>query len=192
MADYRLVHMKVWDREWFSALDSDGKVLWFYLITNHRTSVSGIYQILPRSILVETGIRQAKVTTLLQSFETADKIMYADGVMWVRKMREYQAIGSWKVQECARKDVVNIPTGAVKSAYMIAYPKAMDTVPIPPPTKKDRVSIPPPSESDTFPSESEALAEAGSLPKGAGAAFEPPPPGIEKWRAQANGNGGHQ
>ena len=63
MADYRTIHSKIWDDDWFADLDSDGKTLWFYLITNRRASVAGIYVLPFRVIVAESGSHRIDALT---------------------------------------------------------------------------------------------------------------------------------
>lgn len=117
MADFRSVHCKMWRDDWFLSLDSDGKTLWVYLITGPASSCSGLYELPPRYIPFETGIPQEKIGTLLAEFESSGKLMYQDGVIWIRNMREYQVSKSPKLQTFADKDAEQVKDGVVKTAY---------------------------------------------------------------------------
>jgi hypothetical protein len=131
MAEYRNVQSKIWEDEWFVSLDAEGKVLFFYLITNHRASVAGIYTLPIRSIEFETGLKQERVASLLAEFEAAGKLMYADSVIWVTNLRRYQETKSPTLQNCISRDIAKIPPGSVKEAYSIRYGYPTDTVCIP-------------------------------------------------------------
>lgn len=128
MAEYRTIQTRVWEDDWFVSLSAQGKVLWFYLLTNHRASVAGIYQISERIMSFETGIPADQIGELLRGFEAAGKIMYADGVLWVKRLRDYQQSNSPKVLQRIRTDVAEIRAGAVKTAYSTQYGYPIDTV----------------------------------------------------------------
>ena len=74
MAEYRTVNCKMWEDDWFHELDSDSRVLWTWLITNHRTSVAGFYPAPIRIVAYETGLEVGRCTELLQAFEEDGKI----------------------------------------------------------------------------------------------------------------------
>lgn len=121
MSQYRSIYSKIWEDGWFTELDSDGKVLWLYLLTNFRVSVAGIYEILPKTIANETDIDKSKCLELVKQFEEDGKIFYADGVMWVKKLRDYQESGSPTVAKRIESDVKNISDGDVKRLYCEHY-----------------------------------------------------------------------
>jgi len=45
MADYRQIHTRIWKDSWFIELEPCDKLLFIYLFSNERASVSGIYDI---------------------------------------------------------------------------------------------------------------------------------------------------
>ena len=131
MADYRTIHSKIWEDDWFCSLSAEEKVLWFYLITNHRASVSGIYILPERVIPFETGLDAETVKMILAHFIADEKIVCEQNVIWVKKLRDYQETKSNTIQKCIMKDVERIPDGPVKQAYCIRYGYPIDTLSIP-------------------------------------------------------------
>lgn len=134
MAEYRAVHTKMWrEDEWFQELDTDAKLLWIYLFSNPSAPVAGIYRLPIRTMASECGLARDRVAEILDGFQTAGKIDYQDGVLWVHKMREYQLPGtlSSKVLTRITKDLAEIPYGTVKNKYMAHYGYPIDTVSIP-------------------------------------------------------------
>lgn len=129
MAEFRQVHCKTWRDDWFSELDVEAKLLWLYLITNQATSVSGIYQLPRKFISLETGIPVERIDQIMTEFKAAGKIDFDGSVIWVCKMREYQANDSPKVASRIARDIDTIPDCRVKGIYAKKY--GMDTVSIP-------------------------------------------------------------
>lgn len=131
MAEFRSIHSKMWRDSWFTELDVDGKLLWVYLITNSAASLTGIYYMTVKFASFETGLSQERVTTLLSQFTLAGKIEYENDVVWIRRMRKYQAANETSPKVSARilKDLAEIPDCKVKRLYMAQYP--IDTVSIP-------------------------------------------------------------
>jgi hypothetical protein len=129
MADYRTVSIGIWDDDWFYSLSAEGKVLYLYLLTNNRTSVAGLYKLPARVMATETGIEQPIVKQLLEDFGQAGKIRYADPILWVSKMRDYQGSSSSKLQTRIRLDIDKIPDCDIKREYLIHYGEyCIDTV----------------------------------------------------------------
>lgn len=160
MANFRQIHITIWKDPWFLALHPPHKLLYIYLFSNERTSVSGLYEIAPAVINFETGLEQEHVDTGLAYFSDSEKIEYENDVMWVRNLRKYNATSSEKVKTRILADVQQVPDGIVKQHYIehykddgipygypmdtvsIRYPAAQNTVSIPYPAAENKVSIP--------------------------------------------------
>lgn len=123
MANYRQIHVSIWKDEWFLELQPDEKLLFIYLFSNSETNMAGIYKIAFPVICFETCLSGERVREILGKFENDKKIMYADGVMWVKKMRKYHQSKSPKVEVGILNDLENIPYCDVKIQYLYS----MDT-----------------------------------------------------------------
>ena len=123
-ADFRSVQTRMWrEDEWFQSLDTEARLLFIYLFTNPSASISGIYRLPIRTMAFESGLPVERVQKLLAQFSKANKAHYADGVVWVVRMRENQLPGviSPKIQVRLDKDIVSIPDCELKNRYLIAY-----------------------------------------------------------------------
>ena len=132
-AEYRSVQTRMWrEDEWFQSLDTDARLLFIYLFTNPSASIAGIYRLPLRTIEFESGLDKARITELLTQFSAANKAHYADGVVWVVKMRENQIPGaiSPKVQVRLDKDIAAIPNCPLKIRYLKHYGYPIDTLSI--------------------------------------------------------------
>jgi hypothetical protein len=132
-AEYRSVQTRMWrEDEWFQSLDTDARLLFIYLFTNPSASIAGIYRLPLRTIEFESGLDKARITELLAQFSAANKAHYADGVLWVVKMRENQLPGtiSPKVKVRLDKDIASIPDCSLKIRYLKHYGYPIDTVSI--------------------------------------------------------------
>lgn len=130
MAEFRTIHSKMWRDSWYSELDIDGKLLWVYLITNQNASLTGIYYLTVKFAAFETGLSQERVSTLMAQFVISGKVEYENDVIWIRRMRRYQAANesSPKIMPRILKDLAEIPDCKVKRLYLNQYP--IDTVSI--------------------------------------------------------------
>jgi hypothetical protein len=132
-ADYRSVQTSMWRAdEWFQLLDTDARLFWIYLFTNPSASVAGIYKLPLRTMAFETGLDVQRVADLLTQFAQDGKAYYEAGVVWVRKMREYQLPGKVSPQLAAHieGELARIPDGHLKRRYQMTYGYPIDTVSI--------------------------------------------------------------
>ncbi len=130
MAEYRFVFTKMWrDDDWFATLDAEQRVLWVYLFTNPSASVCGMYELSVRTTSNETGLSQEKIHAILAEFVAAGKAAWDGKVIWVKKMRDYQATNSPKVKTRIDKDIAAMPDTVVKRAYLVAYGIASVSIP---------------------------------------------------------------
>lgn len=131
MAEYRQIHTRIWKDNWFCDLSDAGKLLFIYLFSNERASVSGIYELPLKYIVFETGIPKADVESLLKEFENAGKVKYENGIIWVVNLRKYNESASPKVITRLNKDIAAIPDSNILRIYcqhyQIQYPYSMDT-----------------------------------------------------------------
>jgi DnaD/phage-associated family protein len=118
MANYRQIHVSIWKDEWFLDLQPDEKLLFIYLFSNSETNMAGIYKIAFPVICFETCLSGERVREILDKFQKDNKIMYQDGVMWVKKMRRYHQSKSPKVEVGILNDLENIPYCEVKIQYL--------------------------------------------------------------------------
>ncbi len=148
MSDYRTVQTGIWDEdEWFAELPIDGKLLFIYLFTNKLASIAGIYKLPLRTIQFNTGIKLARIKDLFSIFQEAEKVFYEDGVVWVKRMRRYQAKGSSKLLVKIISDLAILSDCPLKKRYLKEYP--INTIS----DKKDTVDIPSPPTEPTEPTD---------------------------------------
>lgn len=143
-AEFRSVQTRMWrEDEWFQDLDTDARLLFIYLFTNPSASISGIYRLPLRTMAFESGLPVQRVQQLLNQFAEQDKAYYADGVVWVVKMRDNQLPGkiSTQVETRLNKDIASIPDCELKRRYLIAYGYPIDTVSIPFTTDTDTDTV---------------------------------------------------
>ena len=56
MSNYNPVYHSIWLSNKFNKLDSDGKLIFLYLLTNSKITQTGIYSIMLRQIACDTGL----------------------------------------------------------------------------------------------------------------------------------------
>ena len=72
----RYISTSIWDDDWFADLEPDAKLLYFYLLTNEKTNVAGVYQISITRISRDTGMEKGLITSLFEEFEACQKVFY--------------------------------------------------------------------------------------------------------------------
>ena len=136
MAGYRQLHTRMWSSDrWFADLRPEFKLLFIYLFSNERASVSGLYELPLRVTCFETGLDQETVLAGFEAFKQADKVLYdrESGVVFVRNMFKYQGSGSPKIKERIKADLKAVPDCDLKRMWLnlnrvsIGYADGMDT-----------------------------------------------------------------
>lgn len=119
MAKYRQVHVEFWQDGFVLDLSPEEKYFYIYLMTNSKTSQSGIYELPKRIIEIETGYSRDKVDALIQKFIDYGKIRYNEQtkeimiVNWIK----YNSIKSPKTKACIEKELLEIKT----TAFLITF-----------------------------------------------------------------------
>lgn len=101
---FRTIETPIWSDPKIRKLNTDGKLLFIYLITNSHAHVGGIYYIPEVLIFLETGIKKKKLDTLWDTLSNL-KLIYRDrvfDVVWVVNMLRYQGKGE-KIQISVQK-----------------------------------------------------------------------------------------
>jgi hypothetical protein len=149
MANYRQIHTQIWRDNWFLDLAADEKLLFIYLFSNDASSLSGLYEIHERLIALETGLSPKRIKAILAKFEEANKVHYADGIVWIVNMQRYHPSSSYKVQTRIQKDIDSISDCEIKRKYLIHYGSQLkDTLSNDSKQPTDSISIPYPYEEE--------------------------------------------
>jgi len=74
----RSIDSAIWDDTWFEALDPNDKLLFFYLLTNDRTNMLGIYEVSLKKISFDTGLTIKAISKAFTSFAEREKVYYTE------------------------------------------------------------------------------------------------------------------
>ena len=100
MAKERYINTKFWDDEYIVDLDSDGKLVFLYLLTNPLTTIAGIYEVSLKRIAFDTGLPCERVQAALKRFEEDGKVLFRNGWIAIKNfIRHQMSRGSWKVRK---------------------------------------------------------------------------------------------
>lgn len=137
MANYRQLHCKMWSSDnWFINLTPEMKLLFIYLFSNERASMTGLYEIPLRIMSFETGLERDQIQKMLETFIKADKIEYdfERGVIWIKNMAKYQVQENpnAKVRTRIKADIDATPDCEIKrrciDTLSIRYRYRVDTI----------------------------------------------------------------
>ena len=78
MAKYRQIYTEFWSDSFVFELTPEEKYFYLYIISNTKTTQSGIYEISKKFIATETGYNQDTVDKLIKKFCEYNKILYCD------------------------------------------------------------------------------------------------------------------
>lgn len=119
MAKLRSVNTHFWDDTYVVNLDPIEKLLFLYFITNPLANIAGAYEISVRRISFDTGIDGEMVLKILARFESADKMIYRDGWIFITNFIKNQSLNP-KIVTGIRETVKCCPDW-VKDRLSIAY-----------------------------------------------------------------------
>lgn len=150
MADYRQIHTSIWDDDWFCNLSSDEKVVFIWLFSNRRATVSGLYKYTNFICGRETGLPESAVTNAIKYFCDCGKIMVEDDWVWVKNLRKYNDSKSPNAYRAIMHDVNMLPDNGMKHEYLEYYGEYEDDANNPLPTPGSPLPTPDnPYEGDT-------------------------------------------
>lgn len=124
MSGYRQIHTRMWSSDrWFTELSPEHKLLFVYLFSNERTSVSGLYELPVTVASFETGLSRETVYAGMIAFEQAGKVLYdpESGVVYVRNMFKYQGSNSPKLLARLKADIKAVPACALKNQWILEH-----------------------------------------------------------------------
>jgi len=119
MANYRQIHTQIWTDNWFLELAPDEKLLFIYLFSNDKSSLSGLYEIHDKLISFETGMRMSRINTILNKFAESGKVYAQDGLIWIVNMQKYHTYKNESVKTRIEADIKAIPDCELKNKFLI-------------------------------------------------------------------------
>lgn len=92
-----MINTRFWNDSYIAVLDPIERLLFLYLLTNSYTNICGIYEIPLKRMAFDIGIDVDVVRTIMQRFESDEKILYRNGWVAIKNFIKHQAT-SPKVQ----------------------------------------------------------------------------------------------
>jgi len=77
----RIIHTKIWEDDFFTSLEKSARYFFFYIITNPRINLCGVYELPDRVIEFETGFKKKELPKLKEAL--APKVYFCDSWVYV-------------------------------------------------------------------------------------------------------------
>lgn len=102
----------MWQDNWYSELDPSDKLLWMYLLTNPKTTQSGVYEYSERFAAFDTGLSRKEVAQALERFREAGRILYNQeaGEIMIVNWLKYNSARSPKVAMVIDRELGSMKT----------------------------------------------------------------------------------
>lgn len=128
MAGYRTFNPSFWDDDFILDLSKDEKYFYFYLITNPKTTLWGIYEISFKVINFQTGLSLDMIKKLLIKLQEKGKIIFDESTNEIC-IRNYLR-HNFNPSPLVIKSIVGGFKG-IKNQNLIQYLNGIDTLSIP-------------------------------------------------------------
>ena len=119
MSKKRYVRDEIWNDEWFFDLQPEQKLVWFFLLTNERCNIAGVYKLNSQWASGVIGMEQRDFEGVLKSFSDAKKILLVDQWIIVINFIKHQVDNPSVKQGIGRimKDVPQLVTDCIQRAH---------------------------------------------------------------------------
>lgn len=91
MSQTRYIKNEIWDDEWFYDLDPVEKLVWFFLLTNNRCNIAGVYKMNTKWASRLTGLDTDIFPKIIKRFEDAKKVHLYEDWLFIVNFTKHQA-----------------------------------------------------------------------------------------------------
>lgn len=109
MAKQRFINTRFWSDGYIDRLDPSEKLMFLYLLTNERTTISGAYELPSKIMAVETGFDKSMVDKILSRFVSDGKILHEDGWIVVINAHKHQNLANPKIRSGVNRELSILP-----------------------------------------------------------------------------------
>jgi len=118
---YRQIHPEMWDDPFILDLSPEEKLLFIYMFSNNRASLSGLYEISRKQIVYHTGLSDKFVNDTLDKFVQSKKIVMEGNFIFVVNLLKRHFSKSPKVFIRVQNDIKCIPDCEPKRVWVLKY-----------------------------------------------------------------------
>jgi hypothetical protein len=123
MAKTADVQQAIWSDPWFLALPPDGKLLYFWAITNEHANLAGLFTVAEQMIQFETKLSPARFTKALALCEGKLYYRRESGVMWVVGRANNVRSRTTQIAKSIVRAVETCPEPDLQAAFVAKYAK---------------------------------------------------------------------
>lgn len=121
MAQGRIVKNSFWTDPWIFRLTSPEKLLYLFLISNPNTGLSGVYEMTDEQIAHYTRLPEAEVSSLLQGFVKANKVLRHGDWIAVFNVPKHQQLTNPNMVAGLERELSELPDGIWQALRKTAY-----------------------------------------------------------------------
>ena len=110
MAKYRQIYTQFWSDSFILELTTEEKLFYLYLISNSKTTQSGIFELSNKIIAIETGIDVETVEKLINKFCEYNKILYCKDTkeIMVLNWMKYNVPNNINAIKCVHNELIKV------------------------------------------------------------------------------------
>src|SRR5690606_37424154 len=105
----RILHTKFWKDEFIMSLDTKGKCLFNYLLTNENNNLIGIYEIPEPYIALETGLTIPEIQEYKIKFQQAGKFVFYKSWVRIVNAERYNSYSGKKNEKAKERELSYVP-----------------------------------------------------------------------------------
>jgi hypothetical protein len=116
----RIIHTRFWQDSYVVELSHKEKLVFLYLLTNDRVSLTGMYELPDRYIQADLDLTSEELVIIKDKLQKDGKIFFFKG--WVKLLNhdKYNSFKGEKIEVAKEKELNNIPKEVVDFQYPIA------------------------------------------------------------------------
>ena len=103
----RIVHTKIWDDDWFIALNKQARYFFFYIITNSRINLSGCFELPDRVMAFETDFKKEDLVVLKKAL--SPKVLFYENWVYVLNASRLGGYKGEKNDVAVKKEIAEAP-----------------------------------------------------------------------------------
>ncbi len=106
----RIIHTRFWQDEFVSELSHKEKLLFMYLLTNDRVSLTGIYELPEKYIKADLELTNKEIEIAKEKFVNEGKFYFYKSWIKILNHDRFNNYNGEKISLAKEKELVNIPT----------------------------------------------------------------------------------
>jgi hypothetical protein len=115
----RIVHTRFWQDEFVNTLTPKEKLLFIYLLTNDRVSLTGMYELPDKYIKADLELTDKELEVAKEKLQKNNKILFCDGWVKIVNHDKYNSYTGEPIQKAKLKELALVPDKLIHYRYPI-------------------------------------------------------------------------